>query len=101
MNIFAASVKGFAMLCGEILYISEELRASYALLAFSCRLALLASDMQALQTIIATLSDDVTRPRVANEDVSREEVTANCLRLSLTLARNVCAGVQRNQAMLW
>lgn len=67
----------------------------------SCRLAVSVGHIQTLQAVIATLTDSVTRPCGKNEDTSGAEVTAKCLKLSLTLARNLCAGVQHNQAMLW
>ena len=64
----------------------------------SCRLSVLLNHIEILQAVI---TNSVTRYGEANGDISGEEVTAKCLRLSLTLARNLCAGVERNQAMLW
>lgn len=68
------------------------------LFIFPSRLAVLEYHIELLQTII---SNCVTRHFEVTEDISGEEVTAQCLTLSLTLARNLCAGVQHNQTMLW
>ena len=64
-------------------------------ICFSCRLSVLVNHIEILQAII---TNSVTRYCEAKGDISGEEI---CLRLSLTLARNLCAGVQHNQAMLW
>lgn len=61
---------------------------------------MLAGHIQILQTIIVTLTNSLTQPCSTDEDISRAEVTGKCLRLSLRLARNLCAGVQHNQTML-
>lgn len=75
---------------------------NYVLPVFACRLAVLSSHIQTLQVIIVTMSKTVMS-RCGNTDgeISGEELIAKCLNSSLRLARNLCAGVQHNQAMLW